>query len=231
VIARVLEERGLSTIALSLVREHTVKVKPPRAVWVPFPFGISVGHRNDVKEQRAVLELAFSTLDAPAGPVLVDFVAAERRERAAPLQASDVEVEGQARTIDLAGEVEAMQARWNAQRAGATARSHVGASGVDPAQFGALVRFLEAYARGEAADYAGRPADVEPLPFIRYGIEDLRVLYMETRMGEQPDEASDDRQRWLLGSTALGVFLRTLRDRMEASDDPKTKAAALGIAR
>jgi hypothetical protein len=29
----------------------------------------------------------------------------------------------------------------------------------------------------------------------------------------------------------LGVLLRTLRDRMDASDDPKVKAAAAGIAR
>jgi hypothetical protein len=230
VIARVLEERGLSTIAMSLVREHTVKIKPPRAVWVPFPFGMSIGHRNDIAEQRAVLDLAFSTLDAPAGPVLLDFVAAERRERAAPLQASDVEVEAQARTIDLTGEVGAMRLRWEALLAGT--RSHVGASGVEPVQFGAMVRFLEDYAAGnDAADFAGRPPEVPVLQFIRYAVEDLRVMYAETRMREHPEEAADDLQRWLLGSTALGVFMRALRDRMDASTDPKVKAAALGIAR
>ena len=104
-------------------------------------------------------------------------------------------------------------------------------SGLAPARFGELAGFLAGYATGHAADFDGRPAEV-PLPqFIRYGVEDLRVMYMETRMREQPDEAGDDRQRWLLGSTALGVLLRTLRDRMDASDDPKIKAAAAGIAR
>jgi hypothetical protein len=229
VIARVLEERGLSTIAMSLVREHTVKLKPPRAVWVPFPFGHSIGHRNDITEQRAVLELAFSTLDAPAGPVLLDFVAAERNERAAPLQARDVEVEARARTIDLATEVAATCARWQATPS--SERTHVGASRLAPAQFGELVRFLEAYADGGDVDFAGRPPEIAVLPFIRYGVEDLRVMYLETRMHEKPDESSDDRQRWLLAATALGVFMRKLRDRMEAADDPKTKAAAPGIAR
>lgn len=212
----------MSTVSISLVREHTVKVKPPRAVWVPFPFGMSIGHRNDLTEQRAVLDLAFSTLEAEMGPVLVDFAAADRRERAAPLQSSDVEIEAQARSIDFSSEVEATLAGWNA---------HPGLSGIAPAQFGELARFLAGYAAGAAFDYAGRPAGV-PLPqFIRYGVEDVRVMYMETRMRTYPEEASDDRQRWLLASTAFGVLLRTLRDRMGASDDPKVKAAAAGIAR
>ncbi len=215
---------------MSLVREHTVKIKPPRAVWVPFPFGMSIGHRNDVTEQRAVLELAFSTLDAPTGPVLVDFVAAERRERAAPLQASDVEIEPQARTIGFAAEVEAMRARWEGRAA--EARTHVGASGVPPAEFATLVAFLQTYAGGDdGADCVVRPPETSLPQFIRYGVEDLRVMYMETRMREQPEESSDDRQRWLLGATALGVFMRTLRDRMAASADPAIKAGAFGIAR
>jgi len=230
VIARVLEERGISTVAVSLVREHTVKIKPPRAVWVPFPFGISIGHRNDAAEQRAVLDLAFSTLDAPAGPVLVDFIARPRNERASPLQASDVPLEEHAGTIDLAAEVEAMRSRWELRPA--APHSHIGASGVAPAQFGAMLAFLQAYAAGDdAADYAGRPAEVSQVQFLRYAVEDLRVLYLETRMHEQPDESSDDRLRWLLGSTALGAFMRVLRDRMDASEDPKVKAGAAGMAR
>jgi hypothetical protein len=229
VIARVLEERGLSTVAISLVREHTVKIKPPRAVWVPFPFGMCIGHRNDLEEQRAVLDLAFSTLDAAQGPVLVDFVARDRRERGAPLQASDVEVEAQATAIDLVTEVEATRATWEAQTA--ITRSHAGASGISPARFGELARFLAAYEPGSDADFAGRPPEIPVLQFVRYGVEDLRVLYMETRMCDFPDEASDDRQRWLLASTALGILLRALRDRFEASEDPKVKAAAPGMAR
>ena len=42
-LARSLEAAGLSTTSISLVREHTEKVKPPRALWVPFPFGLAFG--------------------------------------------------------------------------------------------------------------------------------------------------------------------------------------------
>ncbi len=209
-------------MALSLVREHSLRIKPPRTVWVPFPFGISVGHRNDVREQRAVLDLAFSTLTASEGPVLLDFIAADRPERAAPMQASGVEVQAQARSIDFVAEVEATRDRVHPR---------TGVSHVDPKDYGALARWLVRYAAGEESDFPGRSAELELLAFIRLAVEDLRVMYARDRMQTLPDESSDDRQLWLLGATAFGVFLRTLRDHLEASDDPKIKAAGFGIAR
>jgi hypothetical protein len=43
VLARVLEAHGIATTSISLVREHTEKIKPPRALLVPFPFGHAFG--------------------------------------------------------------------------------------------------------------------------------------------------------------------------------------------
>ncbi len=76
-----------------------------------------------------------------------------------------------------------------------------------------------------------RPADLPRPIFIRSCIEDLRVMYAEARLQTHPAESSPDRQRWLLGSTALGIMIRKVRDTLEASDDPKLKAIAFGIAR
>jgi len=39
VLARALETAGIATTSISMVREHMEKVKPPRALFVPFPFG------------------------------------------------------------------------------------------------------------------------------------------------------------------------------------------------
>src|SRR2546423_3043307 len=64
---------GLTTVGISLIREHTEKLKPPRALWVPFPFGLPLGHPGDVAEQRAVLDAALTLLDEPETPVLRDF--------------------------------------------------------------------------------------------------------------------------------------------------------------
>src|SRR5207253_1321820 len=154
VVARRLEEAGLVTVGISLVREHTEKLKPPRALWVPFPFGLPLGHPDDLVEQRAVLDAALALLDEPEVPVLRDYAGqlAERGETALPL-------------------------------------------------------------------------------FLRYCVDDLRVLYLEARLVMKPGETQADTQRWFWGETALGSFLRTLRDAMNGSDDEVMRGCANGIAR
>src|SRR5207237_1322474 len=129
-----------------MVREHTEKVKPPRALFVPFPFGHALGRPNDADLQHRVLRAALDLLSAPAGPVLVDF-----HEDAEP-----------------------------GDQPGAPTQ----ASAVTPAE--------------------NVPADVAA---------DVRVA------------------RWFWGKTAAGQLLRRVKDRLDASDDPKWKAAAFGIAR
>src|SRR5438445_13015349 len=73
VLARAFEEHGLVTTSISLVREHTEKVKPPRALFVPFPFGHPLGEANDPELQTRVMRAALALLDEPAGPVVADF--------------------------------------------------------------------------------------------------------------------------------------------------------------
>ena len=206
-------------------------MKPPRAVYVPFPLGLPLGHPGNSIEQRAVLDLAFSTLEASSGPVLLDYRdEAAANEDGSPVQASEVDPDAEARSADLATEVTLMRRYWE-QRLAATGRTGVGLSRIPPQRFRGVVRFLEAYVADPSADMEERPADV-PLPlFIRYCVEDLRVMYAEARLQTHPAESSPDRQRWLLRSTALGIMIRALRDAMDASDDPKVKAVAFGIAR
>ena len=38
-LALYIEDEGVPTVGLSLVREHTAALKPPRALWVPFMLG------------------------------------------------------------------------------------------------------------------------------------------------------------------------------------------------
>ena len=47
----------------------------------------------------------------------------------------------------------------------------------------------------------------------------------------KPGEPQADTQRCYWGETALGAFLRTLRDVMNDSDDELTRGCAYGIAR
>jgi hypothetical protein len=229
VLARIIEAAGIATVSLSLVREHTEKIKPPRALYVPFPFGLAVGHPKDAAEQRRVLDAAFAMLDAPSGPVLRDFPDDGRDEAGSPLQASEI-APGSATALGLADEVTAMRRYWETWEA-REGRTSVGASRVNPQRFRGVVRFLEEFARGEETDSTDRPAGVTKLDFVRLAITDLKVMYVEARLITHPNESSEARQRWLWSETALGAFTRDLADTMTNSGDPAQKEAAFGLAR
>ncbi len=38
-LAHYFEDKGLATVIISLVRKHTILIRPPRALWVPFELG------------------------------------------------------------------------------------------------------------------------------------------------------------------------------------------------
>jgi hypothetical protein len=74
-VAAELERRGISTVALQLLREVAEQVRPPRSLFVPFRHGYPLGLPLDPDRQHAVLEAALHLLEDPAlvPPALVDF--------------------------------------------------------------------------------------------------------------------------------------------------------------
>ena len=74
-VAAELERQGISTVAIQLLREVAEKVRPPRALFVPFPHGYPLGRPSAPKGQHAVLEAALRLLedDALQPPVLMDY--------------------------------------------------------------------------------------------------------------------------------------------------------------
>ena len=73
-IAGEIERRGIPTTSLTTLVEVTRKVRPPRALAVPFALGYPLGRPNDVALQTAILGAAFALLgNAGPPPVLVSF--------------------------------------------------------------------------------------------------------------------------------------------------------------
>ena len=68
-----MEECGIATTQISLIREHTEAIKPPRALWVPFMLGRPFGVPNDPAFQTRVLVAALDLFQRPAGPLLEDY--------------------------------------------------------------------------------------------------------------------------------------------------------------
>lgn len=61
-IQREIEAQGIPTIGISIVRKFTEKVKPPRTVFLRWPFGHPLGEPFHVAQQRAVLTEALNAL-------------------------------------------------------------------------------------------------------------------------------------------------------------------------
>lgn len=61
-IQRAIEAEGIPTVGISIVREYTEKVKPPRTVFLKWPFGHPLGEPFNRPQQRAVLAEAFKAL-------------------------------------------------------------------------------------------------------------------------------------------------------------------------
>lgn len=72
-VGHYLEQNGIATTSISLVREHSEAMRPPRALWVPFALGRPFGAPDAPEFQRRVLLAALRLLEAPSGPVLQDF--------------------------------------------------------------------------------------------------------------------------------------------------------------
>ena len=79
-IARVLEETGISTVCLNMRREVAENVKPPRTLFVRFPFGATLGPAGDAGTQRGVIMEALDILATATEPgIIVDSARAWKR--------------------------------------------------------------------------------------------------------------------------------------------------------
>jgi hypothetical protein len=73
-IASVIEKTGIPTVCLSLLREITEKVLPPRALFVPFPLGYPLGEPHNIPLQLRVIRSALALLEMNNSlPVSCDF--------------------------------------------------------------------------------------------------------------------------------------------------------------
>lgn len=72
-IQREIENQGISTIGISIVREISEKVKPPRTYFLKYPFGHALGEPFNRKQQIAILKDCLEILESAQNPgVIVD---------------------------------------------------------------------------------------------------------------------------------------------------------------
>jgi hypothetical protein len=71
---QVIEARGIATASITLLADVTRKIRPPRALAVPYPLGFPLGEPNDPGLQTAVMRALLALLARDDVPVLEAFV-------------------------------------------------------------------------------------------------------------------------------------------------------------
>lgn len=227
----------MATTSISLIREQTERMRPPRALWVPFALGRPLGSAEDPEFQRNVIRAAFDLLVTATEPTIADYPI-DAPEEAGPGEWSCPLNLGPVTDDTLTGRLLAEIGRlrpWSAETRAARGRTLFGASGASPEQVDDVAKALAGIA--ESGDVGTPPAgisatdeDIEwafemPL-LIRHLADDLRTFYHEA-IAAQPGPGApnhDALNDWIFGGTALGDTLLAVADRLtEAEDDPMAK--------
>ena len=70
-IQRAVEAAGISTVSITLIEDITRRVKPPRALVVPYGFGHPLGEPNNPELQHAIIAEALALLEDTAEPTIL----------------------------------------------------------------------------------------------------------------------------------------------------------------
>ena len=85
-LAREIEARGVTTVALALVKEVAVAARAPRFLYVHWPFGHALGEPGNIAQQRTVLHDMLSMAEiATRRGLVIDLPYRWRRETYAPV--------------------------------------------------------------------------------------------------------------------------------------------------
>lgn len=72
-IQSVIEKSGIPTVSITVCKELTAKVRPPRALFADRPFGYPLGAPGDADLQRRTMLAALSLLNRRVDePLIVD---------------------------------------------------------------------------------------------------------------------------------------------------------------
>ena len=231
-LAHYIEDEGIPTTQIALIRKHAEEIKPPRALAVPFELGRPLGAPNHPEFQRRVLKNCLELLSREDGPVLEDFPdepPVEEMEEEGwvcpinlsipPKNLSDEDLVREA----LEREVALIKPWYEESKKMRGNRTNLGISGKTPEEIAAFLSNVLVNRTETASPIEGKPV----AHAFKQMADDLRYFYMEAAIAK-PDNLATDTQisNWLWGDTILGKVLIAIRDWAMESEDPAFKALA-----
>ena len=225
-LANFIERAGVATASISLIREQSEAVKPPRALWVPFALGRPLGSAADAGFQKQVVRAALAMLDTATEPTIEDYPIEAPEEASAgewvcPVSfaaAGDGSI-----TTRLIAEVTRL-APWAAETRKRRGRTLFGVTGAEPDQVEVVARALGSVAEqgnlAEAPDGIDWQFDMPVL--LRHLADDLRTFYHEA-IAAQPGPGAPNHAAlndWIFGGTALGDALQAVAGHLSEDGNP-----------
>jgi hypothetical protein len=214
-----IEREGVPTAQISLIREQTAAIRPPRALWVPFMLGRPFGAPNAPDFQRKVVRALLGLFERTAGPVLEDFpddappdVAGET-SFACPVSFAPLHTGAGDSAAAMREEI-AQLAPWYELALKRRGRTTVGVSGLSMDEAAA---FAASYA-GEtpAAPYE---AALSPGVALKRVCDDLKAYYYEAVAAQPGNLSPKEIDRWFWFETATAKVFLAIRDACLKSED------------
>jgi hypothetical protein len=219
-----LEERGLPTTVIGLVLPHLEKIRPPRALMVPFMLGRPLGEPNDVAFQRRVLLQALNLLVNKDGPVVLehfleDNPSAFDRPQWRPsvaLAKPDSAIDSKAFERAFRAELALVLPAWERFKL-RFSRSTVGLSGQE---VDAWPSFMTAVLEGGLPTVPRYETTALALRFLA---DDLKALYGEAVQADAGPPSARQIDAWFWSETVAGQLLLALRSKSLVSENNALK--------
>ena len=221
-LAHYLEEEGIATVAISLIRPQTEKTKPPRALWVPFELGRPIGPPSDPAFQKKVIRTALQLLEREDGPsILEDFPEDDPRSMAdtewqAPLVSDCSSEETNATLAErMKEEIRSLgpaYERW-------IARHHRTTVGLARVSIDECAAHIAGWMTGAGATSPWN--DVSTPLMLRFCVDDLKAFCLEAAATGPGKPSGEQLRDWFWKSTATGRAIRVLKKVLQASDDQR----------
>ncbi len=217
-LSHYLENEGLATAGISLVRLHTEKIRPPRALWVPFELGRPLGTPDDAPFQTRVLQALIALLETPFGPVLSDYP--EEAPAADPgdmtgmvCTVSTAPSQGETSLADRVCREVADLRPWYDLSRERRGRTTFGSAGLD---VNGVVSFLVSWLDGAPPS----PVPTQsPDAVLKLAVEDIKAFYLEAAQAQPGPKDSRKLYDWFWTETSAAHLIVDIRQVCLMSDD------------
>jgi hypothetical protein len=214
-IAHILEQHGIATVGISLVRGQAVAARAPRMLHCEFPLGRPLGRPDDPDFQHQVLAAAFDLLPRTDAPVLNDFPETIVDDADHPLACAlpPRHNPNLHPAVDEAMGLRAAHRRYRDAHDGHTGVGLIGTAETVPELLEMFVRIAD-----------GGDWEAEGLSDLDLGAAalDVRTYYEEAALALADHvPAARQTESWFYQVTEAGLLFRRARAALQASDAPR----------